>query len=52
MVRGRALLKGASVTGERPLLRRLRQAGVAPEDGLDIAQQFRNLPFIGYVQGS
>ena len=25
--------------GERPLLRRLRQAGVAPEDGLDIAQR-------------
>jgi lipoic acid synthetase len=26
-------------TDERPLLRRLRQAGVAPEDGLDIAQR-------------
>ena len=25
--------------GERPLLRRLRQAGVAPEDGLDISQR-------------
>ncbi|HSZ37393.1 MAG TPA: lipoyl synthase [Acidimicrobiales bacterium] len=25
--------------GERPLLRRLRQAGVAPEDGVDIAQR-------------
>jgi lipoic acid synthetase len=25
--------------GERPLLRRLRQAGVAPEDGLDLAQR-------------
>jgi len=25
--------------GERPLLRRLRQAGVAPEDGLDITQR-------------
>ncbi len=25
--------------GERPLLRRLRQAGVAPEDGLDIARR-------------
>lgn len=25
--------------GERPLLRRLRQAGVAPEEGLDIAQR-------------
>jgi lipoyl synthase len=39
VVRGRALLEGASSTEERPLLRRLRQAGVAPEDGLDIAQR-------------
>ena len=38
VVRGRALLSGAA-TEERPLLRRLRQAGVAPEDGLDIAQR-------------
>ncbi|HWD53794.1 MAG TPA: lipoyl synthase [Acidimicrobiales bacterium] len=30
---------GEGRTGERPLLRRLRQAGVAPEDGLDIAQR-------------
>ncbi|MGD0747436.1 MAG: lipoyl synthase [Acidimicrobiales bacterium] len=28
---------GDTVAGERPLLRRLRQAGVAPEEGLDIA---------------
>jgi lipoic acid synthetase len=39
VVRGRALRSGASVTEERPLLRRLRQAGVAPEDGIDIAQR-------------
>jgi lipoic acid synthetase len=32
------LVDGAGA-GERPLLRRLRQAGVAPEDGLDIAQR-------------
>jgi lipoic acid synthetase len=31
-------LDGAGAS-ERPLLRRLRQAGVAPEDGLDIAQR-------------
>jgi lipoic acid synthetase len=30
---------GGSPAGERPLLRRLRQAGVAPEDGLDLAQR-------------
>ena len=30
---------GTAGAGERPLLRRLRQAGVAPEDGLDIAQR-------------
>jgi lipoyl synthase len=28
-----------TVSGERPLLRRLRQAGVAPEAGLDIAER-------------
>ncbi len=39
VVRGRALVSGASATAERPLLRRLRQAGVAPEDGLDISQR-------------
>ncbi len=39
VVRGRALVSGASATAERPLLRRLRQAGVTPEDGLDIAQR-------------
>jgi len=34
-------ITGSSVpgAGERPLLRRLRQAGVAPEEGLDIAQR-------------
>jgi lipoic acid synthetase len=32
--------RGASATApERPLLRRLRQAGVSPEEGLDIAQR-------------
>jgi lipoic acid synthetase len=30
---------GQPEPGERPLLRRLRQAGVAPEDGLDLAQR-------------
>ena len=30
---------GASAQAERPLLRRLRQAGVAPEEGLDIGQR-------------
>ncbi len=30
---------GTWAPGERPLLRRLRQAGVAPEDGLDLAQR-------------
>ena len=30
---------GTPAAGERPLLRRLRQAGVAPEDGLDIGQR-------------
>jgi lipoic acid synthetase len=33
------VLDGGDGAGERPLLRRLRQAGVAPEDGLDIAQR-------------
>jgi lipoic acid synthetase len=31
--------QGSPERGERPLLRRLRQAGVAPEDGLDLAQR-------------
>ncbi len=40
VVRGPALLQGQSMAaGERPLLRRLRQAGVAPEAGLDIGQR-------------
>jgi lipoic acid synthetase len=40
VVRGPALLHGQQApTGERPLLRRLRQAGVAPEAGLDIGQR-------------
>ncbi len=39
VVRGPALHNGAPATEERPLLRRLRQAGVAPEDGLDIGQR-------------
>jgi lipoic acid synthetase len=30
---------GPPEPGERPLLRRLRQAGVVPEDGLDLAQR-------------
>jgi lipoic acid synthetase len=33
------LADGVDREDERPLLRRLRQAGVAPEDGLDIAQR-------------
>jgi lipoic acid synthetase len=36
---GRADLLGAPANVERPLLRRLRQAGVAPESGLDIGQR-------------
>ena len=39
VTRGPADLLGVSAAGERPLLRRLRQAGVAPEDGLDIGQR-------------
>ncbi len=39
VVRGRAVLQGAEPAAERPLLRRLRQAGVAPEEGLDIGQR-------------
>ncbi len=35
VVRGRTV----DAAGERPLLRRLRQAGVAPEEGLDIGQR-------------
>ena len=31
--------QGSAEPGERPLLSRLRQAGVAPEDGLDLAQR-------------
>jgi lipoyl synthase len=33
------VVNGTDGAAERPLLRRLRQAGVAPEDGLDIAQR-------------
>jgi lipoic acid synthetase len=36
---GPASLHLVGEAGERPLLRRLRQAGVAPEEGLDIAQR-------------
>ncbi len=39
VVTGPAALRLVDGDGERPLLRRLRQAGVAPEDGLDIAQR-------------
>jgi len=39
VVTGPAALGLVDDAGERPLLRRLRQAGVAPEDGLDIAQR-------------
>ncbi len=39
VTRGPADLLGESAPGERPLLRRLRQAGVAPGDGLDIGQR-------------
>ena len=39
VTRGPADLLGLSAAGERPLLRRLRQAGVAPEEGLDIAER-------------
>ena len=36
---GRTALRLVDGAEERPLLRRLRQAGVAPEDGLDLAQR-------------
>jgi len=39
VVTGPASTAVAADRGERPLLRRLRQAGTAPEDGLDIAQR-------------
>ena len=39
VVTGPAALRLVDGAAERPLLRRLRQAGVAPEDGLDIAQR-------------
>ena len=39
VMQGPADLLGTSAEKERPLLRRLRQAGVAPEDGLDISQR-------------
>ena len=39
VVTGPAALRLVDGAGERPLLRRLRQAGVAPEDGLAIAQR-------------
>jgi len=39
VLQGPADAPGTSAAGERPLLRRLRQAGVAPEDGLDIGQR-------------
>jgi lipoic acid synthetase len=39
VVEGPAGVRGASTEEERPLLRRLRQAGVAPEEGLDIGQR-------------
>ncbi len=39
VVRGPAQRNGAPATEERPLLRRLRQAGVSPEEGLDIGQR-------------
>jgi lipoic acid synthetase len=39
VVQGPAEVPGKPVAEERPLLRRLRQAGVAPEAGLDIGQR-------------
>jgi lipoic acid synthetase len=39
VLQGPADLPGVSAVGERPLLRRLRQAGVAPEEGIDIGQR-------------
>ena len=38
-MQGPAEVPGEPVARERPLLRRLRQAGVAPEEGLDIGQR-------------
>jgi lipoyl synthase len=39
VMQGPAELPGLRVAVERPLLRRLRQAGVTPEEGLDIGQR-------------
>jgi lipoyl synthase len=39
VMQGPAEVPGKPVAEERPLLRRLRQAGVAPEEGLDIGQR-------------
>jgi lipoyl synthase len=39
IVQGPAGRQGTSATKERPLLLRLRQAGVAPEEGLDIGER-------------
>jgi lipoic acid synthetase len=39
VVRGSAGWPATPTAGERPLLRRLRQAGVAPEEGVDITQR-------------
>ena len=39
VLQGPADMPGASPVAERPLLRRLRQAGVTPEEGLDIGQR-------------
>jgi lipoyl synthase len=39
VMQGPAEVPGQPVAGERPMLRRLRQAGVAPEEGLDIGQR-------------
>jgi lipoic acid synthetase len=39
VMQGPAELPGLPVAVERPLLRRLRQAGVTPEEGLDIGQR-------------
>jgi lipoyl synthase len=39
VVQGPAELPGVQTAGERPLLRRLRQAGVVPEEGLPLGQR-------------
>ena len=39
VMEGPAVVPGMTAPEERPLLRRLRQAGVAPEDGLEIGQR-------------